>query len=900
MGRPALLSLFLSFFFAALPCFPTLAMAANSPAPSPNYQIGVVDATNALSQAKQLGIGWTRVPLFWSGLQPSENTWNARYTGQDKRLLALAGAGIVPVGVIQTVPAWASTHPAQAPNGVPKGLNLPWNSPQNVWGQFIYQLARHYAGLINTFIIGNEISIPSGPYHTFDGTPQQMAEMVRIAYLAARAANPEAQIQLPGAPYWYTHGQTTNVLLTDLSRLRGSANHHDFIDGMNLHLYNTLQYNASIYARYHQMLQSHGLANLPIWLSEANAVPKEGSRPGVTLSEQSNFLIEDLSSSLADVTRVEVYQMRDPKSLAGPEGPMGLITWSGNPRPAYAAVKTLAQALLGTRFLRQRVHWYHGYSPSTPAIVTFGGIRKLVQVVWDQGFSPVTVDLKAYAPSAEVYRANGERQTISATHGQFSLKLSSSNDHAKTNPHDAPIGGAPLIVIQRVAYGQAGTPLVAPVNSPDLFSGVAPDFVTERGGETASVNPTQATLTIRSSASRVQLGGWGTLRGKLLGPSGVAISATGLVYVTNSGGQDVVCYNPKGQVEAEWGGYGDGPGQFNGPSGIAVGVHGTVYVADTLNQRIQAFSPKGHFLGQVSTPWPTSLTLVGRGRVDVRDAMNGRKSLVTFPTREPLLPAPANVTALAVNPQGGYAVATHRGQVLMYGPTGSLLRSWTIPPAYGNRLLPNLTAMTWAGNTLYVADGRYNRILAITTSRPPVSIRVTAKGLVDHSTVTVLPTTPALLLGPNSVFAQADGRLVVANTDRQQLLILDARTGQVLFKRSLHAGSYGAAALANGDLVVSGYYGDNLTEFTPKGAVAWRSGTPGSGADQLRHPTSVVPLAQGNIAVWDTGNRRAVIYSPQGEPLAFVQAPATATALSALPSGALLWATSSGLMPTEP
>ena len=75
----------------------------------------------------------------------------------------------------------------------------------------------------------------------------------------------------------YTYGKTTSRLLTDLSQLPGAAQHHDFIDGINLHLYNTLQFNALIFARYRQILNAHGLASLPIWLSEANAAPKDDS-----------------------------------------------------------------------------------------------------------------------------------------------------------------------------------------------------------------------------------------------------------------------------------------------------------------------------------------------------------------------------------------------------------------------------------------------------------------------------------------------------------------------------------------------------------------------------------------------------------------------------------------------
>ena len=143
------------------------------------------------------------------------------------------------------------------------------------------------------------------------------------------------------------------------------------------------------------------------------------------------------------------------------------------------------------------------------------------------------------------------------------------------------------------------------------------------------MNPSQATLTIRNGAATVTAGGWGTASGDSLGPSGVAIAPNGTVYVSNSGGQDVVAYNAKGQFVTSWGKYGFHAGQLNGPSGIAVGPHGTVYVADTLNQRIQAFSPAGTFEGQASTPWPGKIRVLGSGQLQVTDAMSGAVTTVS-------------------------------------------------------------------------------------------------------------------------------------------------------------------------------------------------------------------------------------------------------------------------------
>lgn len=593
------------------------APVAAAPHLTPNYQIGVVEADLAMPQARSLGIGWTRVPLPWASLEPHKGTWNFQYTHNDRTLLALAADGIVPVGVVQTVPGWASTNPAQVPRGVPKGLSLPWNNPGNYWGQFMYSLARHYAGLINTWIIGNEISVHTGPSRSFDGTPMQMAEMIRVAYLAVKAANPAAAIQAPGAPYWYDQGRTTNVLLTDLAHLPGATQHHDFIDGLNLHLYNTVQWNGRVFGYYRHILHTHRLGALPIWLSETNAAPNAPEDPGITAVEQSDFLIENLAASLGWASHVEVYQMTDPHARVN----YGLVQPNGATGPAYTAVQTLTQALAGTRFLRESVLPYEWKAINKPAVVTFGGVQRLVQVVWDQGFRRATVTLPAYASTATLVVANGTTRSMAARGGHFIIPLAPALHHSRKPPTNAPIGGAPIIVVQPVKRGQAGTPTSPPVNNPSEFARRTPMLTATRGLETATVNPTRANLTIRTGPTSVTVGGWGIGSGHLLGPSGVAIGPTGTVYITNSGANNVVAYSPTGQVVAHWGSYGSMPGHFNGPSGIAIGPNGNVYVADTLNQRVQRFSPTGRYMDEGPAHWPTKITVTSSNHWRYSNAM---------------------------------------------------------------------------------------------------------------------------------------------------------------------------------------------------------------------------------------------------------------------------------------
>jgi sugar lactone lactonase YvrE len=83
-------------------------------------------------------------------------------------------------------------------------------------------------------------------------------------------------------------------------------------------------------------------------------------------------------------------------------------------------------------------------------------------------------------------------------------------------------------------------------------------------------------------------------------PSGIAIDASGNLYVADTGNNRIRRVTPQGVVTTIAGdghaGYTDGPGrdaQFNGPIGVAVETDGSVYVADSYNDRIRKIASDG-------------------------------------------------------------------------------------------------------------------------------------------------------------------------------------------------------------------------------------------------------------------------------------------------------------------
>ena len=150
------------------------------------------------------------------------------------------------------------------------------------------------------------------------------------------------------------------------------------------------------------------------------------------------------------------------------------------------------------------------------------------------------------------------------------------------------------------------------------------------------------------------------------GPSGVAVDASGNVYVADAGNNRICVVSPSGNTRTLSGNGGVGANNglgknatFNNPTGVAVDAAGNVYVADMLNNLIRKVAPDGTTSslagnGDIGSKdgldtaarfyFPNSLTVDASGNVYVTDDINNLIRAIT--------PAGA-VTTLAGNGQAG-------------------------------------------------------------------------------------------------------------------------------------------------------------------------------------------------------------------------------------------------------
>ena len=417
-----------------------------------DHRFGVVEAWRQPSDAVDLNVGWERLTMWWKSFQPNgPSDWNSFATNHDSQINSEVASGRQLVGELINTPDWAAADPSKHGNSVPKGLYLPYNDPSNYWGHFVGIIAKHYAGRIDQWILWNEVNIPSGKYATWGGSVADYAQLVKVAYLAAHAVNPNAQIVLYGDPYWYDHGAFFRQLLSILATEPNAAANHDYFDAVNLHLYNRPSDYITVIGLYRLWLAERGL-DKPIWIGETNAVPyndpvRTYPKSGffTTLDDQASYIIDAFALALAlNVQRLEVNRMIDGTDFVQGGEPFGLLRNDMSKRPEYAAyrlVTSLFSDVSGGVIRSDAQSGVYEVDLQKPGAT--------LVVVWNQKPQPISVAIPALSARATVYDKFGASHSVAAHSGQYQFNLGPATDNSNpANTNDYVVGGDPVILVE--------------------------------------------------------------------------------------------------------------------------------------------------------------------------------------------------------------------------------------------------------------------------------------------------------------------------------------------------------------------------------------------------------------------------------------------------------------------
>jgi len=429
------------------PITPSLAAGATT-----DPRFGVVNAFEAPDSAFESGASWELLTLRWDALQPaSASDWTPSQATDDWIKQARANSREV-VAVLTTTPAWATDGTVGV--GVPRGLNNPATSANNVWGGFVREAVSYYSARgVNRYVIWDTPSIQANSIGaTWEGTTEDYYQLVKVAYQVAKGANPGAIIHLGGVsddnPAWFQH--FLNAAIADST----AAANNTYFDVATVHVFNSPDRVYTLTANPSAVMSSSGVALKPVWVNETNARPavdpvyppdttfRVASR--VTQEQQAAFIVQSYALAFAaGADRVAVYRMADNLDEDGQQA-FGLVRKDGDPRPALAAYQIVTREFSGFQLAR-RVD-----EQSQPLIdyvrLTFP--TKVTHVAWALTQANATLVIPARSEQATLIDLQGNRSLVKPQGGVYRLVVGGADCNDPNTVGGCLIGGAPWILVE--------------------------------------------------------------------------------------------------------------------------------------------------------------------------------------------------------------------------------------------------------------------------------------------------------------------------------------------------------------------------------------------------------------------------------------------------------------------
>jgi hypothetical protein len=423
------------------------AFAQNERPPDPRF--GVVEAHDAPDQASELGIGWGRARFHWAWIQPDgPDQWiEAELSGDEITREQEDGREIA--GLLIGIPEWAKDD-----TRLPQGLYLPPDDPENLWASFVREAVTRYRATIDHWIIWNEPDVwdEDHPGFTWPGTEADYVQLLKVAYLVAKDANPDAIIHLTAVSHWWDalYGRELYFerLLDTLIAEPDAAAHNYYYDVATLHLY----FNpASIYEvidQYTQIQREHGI-DKPIWLVETNAAPS--TDPGwpvpdptfrVSLLEQAAYMPQALAlASAAGAERIGIYKLIDTAGdvSANPE-PFGLIRSDSSARPVFQTTRVAIEQLSDA----DTFTWTDQHLVAQVVIENGDSVTRML---WSRVPAAQQIHVPALTNDAAIIDMWGVETPISPNEGTYTIILYGGECQQTTGDY-CMIGGPPVYLVE--------------------------------------------------------------------------------------------------------------------------------------------------------------------------------------------------------------------------------------------------------------------------------------------------------------------------------------------------------------------------------------------------------------------------------------------------------------------
>lgn len=407
-----------------------------------DQRFGIVEAFWRTDDANELGVGWDRILFYWNEIQPTgPDDWNTLHVLEEWLRDARDGDRIV-MGLLKNTPPWATD--AEPYSGVPRGLYLPVDDPDNLWAGYIRKVVDYYAPLgVHHWIVWNEPEIEVGVYgHEFSGSTRDYYQLVKVAYQVAKERDSEAVIHLAGWSYWHDVNWLDTFLKVATSDPDGAANSF-FFDTITLHIYFRVETIEELVLKTQTIQKRYGL-NKPIWINETNASPNLDPlwpvvRPNfqVDLEQQAWYIVQAHALGYgAGADSIGIYKLLDILLLEGGES-FGILRPDGSRRPAYYAYRTTIQYLKDFTFPvgRQEEPGFYAFTFQRPQGVT--------RILWARNSTEMILAVPALADEATIVSVYGHEYQVEAVDGYYHVHL----EGARCLPA-CDIGGPPVFIVE--------------------------------------------------------------------------------------------------------------------------------------------------------------------------------------------------------------------------------------------------------------------------------------------------------------------------------------------------------------------------------------------------------------------------------------------------------------------
>ncbi|MDQ3811628.1 MAG: hypothetical protein M3336_15210, partial [Chloroflexota bacterium] len=456
---------------------------------------GIAEGFRNSAMMAEIGAGWERVVLSWADIQP-DGPDDFSWLGRTLPPRALAGElrrGVRMAGLLQFTPIWAATDANDPGRSVPRNLDLPEDDPNNYWARFVYETVKYYAGRIDEWVVWNEPEFrpedaAGGGTFTWLGSDREFARLMRVAYLAAKRANPRAVVAFPGTSYWVDYNAGRPQFYERYLRLvaeDGEAGANSlYHDAVPLNLYRAPDDLVRVHATFKE-LQARYRVDKPLWLLELNAMPTDdrsipcaeqhAHNPIQTAqAEQAAYVIQALAVAAAvGYERIGFYQMVDDNPCQQ-SAVWGITRDDGSPRPVAQSLRTAIATFSGlerAQFLplvRARAAWSPWPADRASLIPNWQiyqvimefPTHKRVTALWNGDGTPRRVRVARRASTARVLDAQGGARSAAAAGQDWLIDLPAATAHFVSDPPGYFfIGGEPrLLVEEDVSPGPPNTP----------------------------------------------------------------------------------------------------------------------------------------------------------------------------------------------------------------------------------------------------------------------------------------------------------------------------------------------------------------------------------------------------------------------------------------------------------